>query len=666
MGFFDPEYQNETYGSTNGFGPPVVSSGKHVIYREVHTFVSRLEEVSCRDGNTRSKVEYVIPDCLRGAALVWYLTENTESDRMELRNRWDALLIKRFGTNPSTAMSLLSNNPYSLENLRNGQRPRAWINQMMLFAKSASFTSLETIIALILRQLDVELVRTLNLPGTVKSVKEFLEKVDSKTRIWEEMAYCQDSDSLPQSPLPQRYESSSGSRPKDSTGGVTPRRAPILVTQLKSETHNQDPYGQGAHTKLLPVGTEDGDEEYRVERLVGKRWVDRKPQYLVKWSKYGDQYNEWYNSGDLQDCWELVQDYNREHPTERRSNIGNGRKVATQANVTTYGQSSVQKPSSQKPSDHQTHNARQPNSRQSTAEISEREEKPTPDQRQFPQQSQQSQQQNFPQNSLQSINMHMPCFHTEELGTFDPDLRDVYSFVERINEVTDFRGAPIVQTNIFLALRGKAKTWYEMELSSNEKANLRRPSSGINAWTSLLISRFRLSATEIKRQLANIRYTLPDAAAGKDPVDIVYQILRLTRERPVHQRLEEAFIRFDPNLQVQMLTPTVNTTIEKFIKELDIKKFMWWKHYAYLNQKKDHDAPNERINSSNDRNRRFTAGPDITRPNNVNPYRTTGNNTVIARQSADTNAQKPSQFGGYTPHDFGNSYDDEYGLDDYC
>ncbi len=64
VGFFDPEYQDGTTGH-------VTSAGKYVIYRDVYIFVEMLKNLAYTHAD--NTVMSIIPECFRGAALMWHL-----------------------------------------------------------------------------------------------------------------------------------------------------------------------------------------------------------------------------------------------------------------------------------------------------------------------------------------------------------------------------------------------------------------------------------------------------------------------------------------------------------------------------------------------------------------------------------------------------------------
>ena len=74
IGFFDPEAEGTD---------PVVNAGKHVFYRDVFAFVDRLKDMAPLKGP--EKLRTVLPQCLRGAALIWHSTELTDLEKSMIR-----------------------------------------------------------------------------------------------------------------------------------------------------------------------------------------------------------------------------------------------------------------------------------------------------------------------------------------------------------------------------------------------------------------------------------------------------------------------------------------------------------------------------------------------------------------------------------------------------
>ena len=66
------------------------------------------------------------------------------------------------------------------------------------------------------------------------------------------------------------------------------------------------------------VITEDGEEEYEVERILDSRRVRRQLQYYVKWKGYGAEENSWQPKEHLTNAPEMVAEFHRLHPEAPR------------------------------------------------------------------------------------------------------------------------------------------------------------------------------------------------------------------------------------------------------------------------------------------------------------------------------------------------------------
>ena len=88
----------------------------------------------------------------------------------------------------------------------------------------------------------------------------------------------------------------------------------VSVAQLEPAQTVPDPYGRKRNDEPPPIEEEeaptDGSGRYPIEALLQKRISDSgKTQYLVKWERYGNQHNAWYDIDDLGDAQELIQEY---------------------------------------------------------------------------------------------------------------------------------------------------------------------------------------------------------------------------------------------------------------------------------------------------------------------------------------------------------------------
>ncbi|CAF9922809.1 hypothetical protein IMSHALPRED_005770 [Imshaugia aleurites] len=273
----------------------------------------------------------------------------------------------------------------------------------------------------------------------------------------------------------------------------------------------------------------------------------------------------------------------------------------------------------------------------------------------------------------------------EELGTFDPDTDDVFTFLGRIREVADLRDSHTVQLNLSLQLRGKAKRWFELELSHDDKAILYNPANGTSAWTDALIGRFQPSGTLTLQKLHETTYTRADAAAKKDPTDFVHDVIALTRTRPLEESLMEAYLRFESGLQVNLVPPDKFTTVREFMEQVNAKKHAWYQNYAHFKKKLYDDqipgptnTPSRGYVSRQPRNNsapsytiRSGLGPTTTSaPENSRPdapkYGTTAPRVPqlqgVYHGTTEEHSQSRPQYTpsqSHTPRAFGNTHDDD-------
>ena len=68
--------------------------------------------------------------------------------------------------------------------------------------------------------------------------------------------------------------------------------------------------------------------------------------------------------------------------------------------------------------------------------------------------------------------------------------RDIYTWVDMLNELTDISSTEDITQSIQLYLRGSAAIWWLVELAGEEREKLRKAS--LERWSSVLIERFRV------------------------------------------------------------------------------------------------------------------------------------------------------------------------------
>ena len=250
VGFFDPEEQEEDKPFTT-----IVHSGKHVFYKDVYVFVERLQDMAKQyDEKT---IENLVSECLRGDALEWYTIEIDDNFRDLLRDakldKWSRTLISRFKTRTTVALSRLTSQKYSLNDIKRGVTSRAWFLQMLRYAKAANLLDSFNQLTMIWNRFDVVLRRDIPEPNEHTTVARFLQDIDAKTSIWYEMADRQASRQDRQAAYQRQQQSSNGPSyrqqytnrggqngntkpPPKTPAGDKPRQAYVAEAA-------QDPYG---------------------------------------------------------------------------------------------------------------------------------------------------------------------------------------------------------------------------------------------------------------------------------------------------------------------------------------------------------------------------------------------------------------------------------------
>ena len=94
----------------------------------------------------------------------------------------------------------------------------------------------------------------------------------------------------------------------------------ISIVQLKSASTIQDSYNRSRSNHSDAVEIEEDtkyDKFYEIERILAKRIRKYEriavTQYLIKWLKYDNEFNEWKSISTLNNCLNLIQDFEQKH-----------------------------------------------------------------------------------------------------------------------------------------------------------------------------------------------------------------------------------------------------------------------------------------------------------------------------------------------------------------
>ncbi|QRW26231.1 Retrotransposable element Tf2 protein [Rhizoctonia solani] len=96
----------------------------------------------------------------------------------------------------------------------------------------------------------------------------------------------------------------------------TMRIHPVFHINLLTKFH-PDPHGRNP-PQPAPIITEEGEEEYKVERIIDSKWKgrgkSRKLWYLVKWKGYDKGSNSWEPTDNVGNAQEALEEFYKEHP----------------------------------------------------------------------------------------------------------------------------------------------------------------------------------------------------------------------------------------------------------------------------------------------------------------------------------------------------------------
>ena len=200
-------------------------------------------------------------------------------------------------------------------------------------------------------------------------------------------------------------------------------------------------------------------------------------------------------------------------------------------------------------------------------------------------------------------------WRTDEIGFFDPHYesmtgediitagkdtvyRDVFLFTNQLRQIASIKGEEVVRLNSPLCLRGYAQQWFSSELTTEQQAEYR---TTLERWIRALINRFQPDSGDAFNKIQTIKYTVQDAREGRHPAPFVQQINRAakTLKMPQHTRLEWAWRALDPELQMDIDCPTEDTTVDKFIKQIESKRETWKGVYGRRQSRRSTTPPRD-------------------------------------------------------------------------
>ena len=167
----------------------VINLRKHVFYRNIYTFVNRLNDVkSLRE---KDKRRHIISQCLRNTTLIWHFTELFDVEKEIYRDmsfeNWCKMLIKRFKKRASAALNYLQFIKYTLQDVRLRKDSRVFAQNLFKHAKVVSLTFVYNQLILAWNNLDWQFKQHISQFTKNTTIQTFLKQLNNNCDIWFEL-----------------------------------------------------------------------------------------------------------------------------------------------------------------------------------------------------------------------------------------------------------------------------------------------------------------------------------------------------------------------------------------------------------------------------------------------------------------------------------------------
>ena len=169
-----------------------------------------------------------------------------------------------------------------------------------------------------------------------------------------------------------------------------------------------------------------------------------------------------------------------------------------------------------------------------------------------------------------------------DVGVFNPDVpdvhelgpvvvvdsdtiyRDIYTWVELLDELANVSSTEDITQVIQPCLRGSAAIWWLVELTSMEREALRKAS--LPQWSSILIKRFGLPERMAQKMFRSSRYTPQDLA--QPPRVWIHQMIQYGKAAGIDpdMLILDIWLQFDPNFDIPF--PMMDT-LAQFLENVD-------------------------------------------------------------------------------------------------
>lgn len=162
-------------------------SGKETIYRDVHAFVDRLNDMLVVYGAPAIRTNLV--KCLRGRANARYTTQLTPLEKEGLRNcdeisLWTNALVHKFKESATVALTRLNSVKYTISDARQKHEPTDYVYEIVRRAKAAGFDQTIQQLTYAYNGLEPELRALLDEPREDTTIDGFIDAIERKKYAW--------------------------------------------------------------------------------------------------------------------------------------------------------------------------------------------------------------------------------------------------------------------------------------------------------------------------------------------------------------------------------------------------------------------------------------------------------------------------------------------------
>jgi hypothetical protein len=185
VGYFDPHLPAD-FGAGD-----MVQTGKDVMYRNIHMFMTRAKSVAQSKGpEGPGIVRRSLEQCLRGSALMWHTNELSDLEKEALREvgdgleRWETTLVKRFKELRSVSLTKAMRGRYTISDVKHQREPTAYVQTLLGHAKAAGLDNVLNQLDLAWNNLDPDLQRDIDEPSDRTTITEFLAQLNRKKVSW--------------------------------------------------------------------------------------------------------------------------------------------------------------------------------------------------------------------------------------------------------------------------------------------------------------------------------------------------------------------------------------------------------------------------------------------------------------------------------------------------